>query len=527
MSLLKELAEIGASSLGQVETGRRQIKTLKRTLKARTAFLFVVDEQGQYLVPLSLAGLSKKHLRDHVGPIAVDGDGRSPEVFRTGRPAFVRDVASDPSLSESGRAFTLSLGQRSGASLPLVVGEETIGCLALGWAEPHPLDADEVSFLESVAFEVALGLQNARLFAAEVEARRQTAQERSFLNQILEELPYPTSYIDRDLVYRLANTASAAAVGMTPEQLIGRTVQSVIGARSAGVKRLKRVLKTGEPYSGTIEHTPPGSSRPSHFRLTYVPQRDEQGRVVGVLTDAVDVTELVEAQWLAEQELKATTQLLAAAEALAEWRDLGEVARRLAQTLLQSTSHSRVIVDLWDEERGEIEVVASEGLRPLPPGSRWPIGAVSLGARKAVLEQRTEVWDLDALPEEERGRAAARYRSHLTLYVPLLRRERTVGLLVMDDPGERREFSDREIRVVEGIAAQAAIAVENARLLEELRRSEGRFGSLFESMAEGVALHELIYEDEHAVDYRILDVNPSFERLTGITAQHARGRLAS
>ena len=173
-----------------------------------------------------------------------------------------------------------------------------------------------------------------------------------------------------------------------------------------------------------------------------------------------------EAQGRSRQELQTTAQLLEAAEALAEWTDLGEIVRRLARTLLNATPHSRVIVDLWDEPRGEIEVAASEGAMPLPLGARWPIAGVSSAARTAIHERVTQMADFDALPQAERGRAAAPYRSHLALHVPLVRREKTIGLLVVDDPGERCAFTGREIRLVEGIAAQAAVAVENARLFE-------------------------------------------------------------
>ena len=68
---------------------------------------------------------------------------------------------------------------------------------------------------------------------------------------------------------------------------------------------------------------------------------------------------------------------------------------------------------------------------------------------------------------------------------------------------------------------------ERELYLAALHESEERFRSLFESMTEGVALHELVYEDGCAVDYRILDVNASYESQTGVTAQNARGRLAS
>jgi PAS domain S-box-containing protein len=61
-----------------------------------------------------------------------------------------------------------------------------------------------------------------------------------------------------------------------------------------------------------------------------------------------------------------------------------------------------------------------------------------------------------------------------------------------------------------------------------LRESENRFRSLFESMPEGAALHELVYDASgKPCDYRILDVNAGYERLTGISREQATGTLAS
>ncbi len=62
----------------------------------------------------------------------------------------------------------------------------------------------------------------------------------------------------------------------------------------------------------------------------------------------------------------------------------------------------------------------------------------------------------------------------------------------------------------------------------ELRQSETKFRSLFKEMTEGVALHELIFDSNgNAVNYTIIEANPSFERITGITAKDATGKLAS
>ena len=59
---------------------------------------------------------------------------------------------------------------------------------------------------------------------------------------------------------------------------------------------------------------------------------------------------------------------------------------------------------------------------------------------------------------------------------------------------------------------------------EALRASEQRFRQLFETMDEGYCVIEVIFdEQQQPVDYRFLEVNPAFERQTGIG--DARGRL--
>jgi PAS domain S-box-containing protein len=60
-----------------------------------------------------------------------------------------------------------------------------------------------------------------------------------------------------------------------------------------------------------------------------------------------------------------------------------------------------------------------------------------------------------------------------------------------------------------------------------LRESEAKFRTIFEQMATGCSLDEIVYTDGQAVDYRILDVNPAYERLIGIGKARAVGALAS
>jgi PAS domain S-box-containing protein len=79
----------------------------------------------------------------------------------------------------------------------------------------------------------------------------------------------------------------------------------------------------------------------------------------------------------------------------------------------------------------------------------------------------------------------------------------------------------------ESLRTEVALAVYRGQLEKELADSESRFRSLFDSMLEAVALHELVCEGGEAVDYRILEVNPAFEHQVGLTREQVQGVLAS
>ena len=68
------------------------------------------------------------------------------------------------------------------------------------------------------------------------------------------------------------------------------------------------------------------------------------------------------------------------------------------------------------------------------------------------------------------------------------------------------------------------------RRLTELRllASEEKFRNLFEKMTEGFALHQIICDDRNVpVDYRFLEINPAFEKLTGLKREAVVGRRLS
>lgn len=181
---------------------------------------------------------------------------------------------------------------------------------------------------------------------------------------------------------------------------------------------------------------------------------------------------LHEAETLARQkadaELETTRMLLETAAEMAAWTDLPEVLAGLARTVARTGSHSRVLVELWHEDLEEFEVAAltASGSRPL--GDRRRLAELAPDVRRVADDRRLAVMECEGSPAGSEPRSAPD-DARLCLVAPLVYRDDLVGLVTIDEPGVHRDFTPREIELVQGITAQAAVAIANARLYEAQR----------------------------------------------------------
>ena len=283
------------------------------------------------------------------------------------------------------------------------------------------------------------------------QVTRRDARSRALLEEIDE------AFIALDWEYRAvyANAAALRFSGMPRETLLGvrlwDLLPSLLGTPQEG--------PFGTPWSWagrpTVEyHTPQGSWLEARVYPT----------AAGVSIYFREIDERKRAEAERDRLLETTSLLLEAATTATSWADLDQMLESFGDLLVRSTDHSRVLLELWDEERQEVEIAVSRGSAPAPR-QRFAFDDVSDGAKAVITTRKTSVIDYaeTGLPAPQKH-YVDEHAFLLTLVVPIVSRERLIGLVTLDEPGGRRPFSPPEIQLVEAIAGQIGGAIENAQL---------------------------------------------------------------
>lgn len=138
--------------------------------------------------------------------------------------------------------------------------------------------------------------------------------------------------------------------------------------------------------------------------------------------------------------------------------------------------------------------------------------------------------DIDRIPSEasdERDFLASQgIRSIMA--VPLVSKNGTWGYLGIDIVGRTKVWSDVDRQWFLSIANIISVCMELRRSEVAARREKEYFRSLYMNMPLGYLNFELIYDETGVpVDYRVLDINPAFEQITGRSRASVVGKAAS
>ena len=385
-------------------------------------------------------------------------------------PGWQRPESTCARLTLEAERFTTASFRESGwiQRSPVVVHGQSVGLLEVHFlgeqpeSEGDPFLPEEAELLNALAGRLGRTIER---FRAEAESRR----SEQLFHTLAQVSPVGIFRTDArgECVY--VNERWCEIAGVSAERALGQgwvqgihpeDRERVFAAWSASVREQR-------PFA--LEYR---FRRPDGI-LTWVMGQamqepsgpDQPGGFVGSITDITDRKNAEDALRLHTQQLEALRAISAEVTRELDLPTLLALITRRAGELLGVFSGATY---LWDDTAQVLVLQAEYG--EIHPAEQEPrrlgeglVGAVAQLREGMVLnEYRTSPYGLPSILAHTSTTAA--------LAEPLLYRDRLLGVLALNNRGTSRRFTDRDAEFLRLFAAQAAIAIENARLYEQVRR---------------------------------------------------------
>jgi PAS domain S-box-containing protein len=489
LSLLNEMGRTVAASLDLEQVLREGVEAARRLVDATRGAVLLYDPVANALQLATGTGLDPEEVA--ASRSAMRSGGISLRVIRERRAIVVDDVAADPEINAQ---FKQRPAPRSLLAAPILLRGEPLGVLLLDESRRlrHFTEAD-VQRVAAVGNQLAVAIENARLYQA---ARDRLAE----LSAVIDVARVVSSSLELEevlgagaehLMRTLDSPACTILLGDGRGQALRRAASR---GPEVGAERLslaepslaRAALEARAPLTGPADaggsDGPPVLAVPLHVRdqpvgVALVAGADaERTFTPGELSRAMAIASQLA---VAVDNARLYSETRRRAEELALLHDVGRSLATLdiEQVLGEGVKNLARIVECpaaflaLGTSAGEgLDVRAVAGpIRPLL-GKRLSASATALVAR--VLERREPV-ALENVEEDTRISAEARALTgaRAAVVLPLLVRERAIGVAVVFDTRAGRRFTPPEIQRAAAIANQLAVAADNARLYEDLRGS--------------------------------------------------------
>lgn len=282
---------------------------------------------------------------------------------------------------------------------------------------------------------------------------------------------------DHDLACIVWNPGMEALSGVPQTEALGKPVLKCLAAMGFDdCETLVRVLDGENRTLAEREYrrggSEPGANRRGRFMAgQFSPLRDESGQIIGGLGLLRDITQSKQVAQEFQERLRESLLLNRVIAAATSTLDLNETLQKIMIELAQALDLPQGGVALFSTDRTHLTVVADYH----PEGHSSALGeAIPVAnnpSTQYVLEHRAPLAVSDVQTDERfavinelmqmRGVASM-------VLVPLIVRDEIVGTLGLDSY-TRREFTPREIELIQNVAAAASQVLDNARLFSDLQ----------------------------------------------------------
>ncbi len=466
------------------------------------------------------------------------GDGRLPElaggcrlaefgagisdVLRAGHDLYIPDVRAMAEGPEGGTEKARDLQLRAAAATPLIKNGRMVAFFYAVHPEARPWERWEKDIFHQTAERTWAAVERARaenaLRASEEKYRSlfdSIDQAYSVIEMIYEDgVPKDFRVIEGNRVFA-RQTGIKDYRGKTAVELVSKVEDYWLGTYA-------RVAETGEPIR--FENYSEGMGR--WFDVFASRVGGEGSRLVSVVFDDITERKRAEEELRGREERKAF--LLRLSDALRQLTDPIEVQGTVARMLGEYLHADRTFYAEIDETLSEA-VVERDYARDGKPSlvGRYPLevfAKMASSPRKGEPAMVEDVRATDVIPEGDRAAVSA-IQVIAFIDIPLIKDGRLVAALLVTEM-KPRAWTPEEFELVKETAERTWAAMERVRAESALRRNEGKYRGLFESIDQGYALLEVLEgENGAATDLRFVEANHVFERQTGYTGY--RGRKTS
>jgi PAS domain S-box-containing protein len=312
--------------------------------------------------------------------------------------------------------------------------------------------------------------------AGEAEIQKQRAEYEMIFHAVPVELRF------KDTNNRLirVNSAAAEADGYTVTELDGKSCWDLYPAELAARYYADdlEVIRTGTPKRHFVMPHPTASGSLRWVEVDKLPCQDRDGTISGVLVVAMDITERKRTEDALAVRIAQMEAVCAVAEEITRELALPTLLQLIIRRAMDLLHADNSIIYLWDEATRMVipsawcnvgEWISEVRLRP----GEGVVGTVAQRREGMIVNEYQQ--SPYALP------AYVPYlRQFAIVAEPLLYHDRLVGVLFVAHAQPGRHFTPQDRELLAVLAAQAAVAIENARLFEESAQRQAWLRSILE-----------------------------------------------